>query len=93
MSNRPYIGAIRQYTWDRKSDDPVLGLLIGGGIGIAAHVTKSEAYALADWIVDAADKLPEPRAPKPCYASPSDRLTAADGSSEPDLPSTSAENE
>lgn len=60
MSNRPYIGDIKPYTWNRLNNgECVPGLLIGGRIGIAAHVTKTEAYALADWIVDAADKLPD----------------------------------
>lgn len=89
---RPYIGRVRPYTWTPKTgDDPVPGLLLGGAAGIAAHLTKTEAYELANQIVDAADKLPEPRAPKPCYASRNDGLTAADGTPEEPLPATPAE--
>lgn len=92
MITRPHIVAIRPYTWNTKSREPdIRGLLVEGNGVIAAHVTKTEAYALADWIVDAADKLPEPREPKPCYTRHSDSLTAADGTPEEPLPATSAE--
>lgn len=64
MSNhtdrRPYIGRIWQYTWkDRATGEHTPGIALGGGGGLAAHLTKDEAYSLANDIVDAADKLPE----------------------------------
>lgn len=58
--DRPYIGAIKPYTWKpRKGTDQVPGLLIGGASGVAAHLTKAEAYDLANRLVDAADQLPD----------------------------------
>lgn len=58
--DRPYIGAIKPYTWKpRKGTDPVPGLLLGGAAGIAAHLTKAEAFDLANRIVDAAEQLPD----------------------------------
>ncbi|MGP5014184.1 hypothetical protein ACTXJX_10220 [Glutamicibacter ardleyensis] len=56
----------------------------------AAHV----ANGITNDIVDAADKLPEPAAPKapvPCYTTHSTPLTAADGTPEPDLPANIAD--
>ena len=97
MSNRPFIGAVRPYTWDPK-DKPVHGLLLGGRGGVAAHVTKAEAYELADRLVDAADSLPDApqptkaqQVPQPCYTSHSGNLTNAAGLPEEPLPATSAE--
>lgn len=94
MNNRPFIGAVKQHAWhDKATNEKTTGLLIAGRSGIAAHVTKPEAYALADWIVDAADRLPEEQTPKPAYARHSAPLTAADGTPEQPLPATSADNE
>lgn len=97
MSKRPYLAAIKPYTWNPNGES-VPGLILRGRSGLAAHVTKAEAYELADQLVDAADSLPDapqpPKArqmPQPCYASNSDTLTAADGTPEEPLPATSAE--
>ena len=98
MKKRPFIGAIKPYTWNRAGrGEQVHGLLIGGLTGVAAHVTKAEAFELANRIVDAAESLTEqsqrpaghakaPREPKPCYLSRSDTLTDAAGAPEPPLP-------
>lgn len=61
MTRRPFIGAIKPHAWiDKVTQATTPGLLIGGAIGVAAHVTKAEAYELADRLVDAADKLNDP---------------------------------
>ncbi|MGO3150406.1 MAG: hypothetical protein ACTIJ0_10205 [Glutamicibacter ardleyensis] len=92
---RPYIGKIWNATWtDQRTGERFPGISLGGGGGLAAHLTKAEAYALANDIVDAADKLPEPaprKAPVPCYTTRSTPLTAADGTPEPDLPANIAD--
>lgn len=96
MANfRPYIGKIWAHDWmDFHTGEVTPGISLSGAVGIAAHLTKAEAYALANDIVDAADKLPEPtpnKAPVPCYPADSTPLTAADGTPEPDLPNLLAE--
>ncbi|MCS3492414.1 hypothetical protein M2368_001417 [Arthrobacter sp. JUb119] len=96
MSNdrRPFIGKIWIEDWRNIHTGKVTpGIKLGGASGIAAHLTKSEAYALANEIVDLADQLPDPTPPKapiPCYGTNSALLTAADGTPEPDLPATIA---
>lgn len=98
MNNkRPYIGRISAYAWrDKSTLERTQGLLMHGASGVAAHLTKAEAYALSDWITDEADKLTEPAtAPQIIrmdYRS-SLPLVAADGSPETPLPATYAEME
>lgn len=92
MHTRPYIGSVSPKIWnDLTTGEQTPGVLVIGLSGMAAHLNKSECYKLANDLVDAADQLPEPLVPKPCYASPSDRLTAADGTTEEPLPATIAE--
>lgn len=96
MSSRPFIGLIKPQDWiDGTTGEEIPGVIVVGVRGIAAHLTKREAYAVANDLVDAADTLPEqPEArqvPTPCYSSHSDTLTAADGSAEPPLPTTAPE--
>lgn len=98
---RPYIGKIWNATWtDRDTGERFPGISLGGGGGLAAHLTKAEAYALANDIVDAADKLPEattaPTTPRivecgqaPLYTTRT--LTNASGDAEQPLETTPAE--
>lgn len=113
---RPYIGHILHRTWTEDSGQAIDGLSLICGQGIAAHLTKPEAYALANRIVDAADKLPDEQTSRPAITAPQNdtsasrtqlrtnmaqsiasapraRLTAADGTEEPALEATPAENE
>lgn len=58
--HRPYIGTIKPYTWNRNGKDAQTpGLLLGGALGVAAHLTKVEAFELANRLVDAAEQLPD----------------------------------
>lgn len=97
MSNRPYIGKVWIEDWTSTyTQQRTPGIKLGGAGGIAAHLTKSEAYSLANDIVDAADKLPEPtpcKAPTPCYTTRGTPLTAADGQPEEPLPTSDLESE
>lgn len=101
MSRRPYIGKIWEQTWtDKRTRETTPGIALGGASGIAAHLTKAEAYTLANDIVDAADKLPEvttaPATPRivecglaPLYTSRT--LINASGDVEQPLPNTPAD--
>jgi hypothetical protein len=53
---RPYV-IPKKYTWKSgdRTETPGIGLLYG--TKIRAHLTAKEAYALADKLVDLADKL------------------------------------
>lgn len=95
---RPYIGRIWEQAWDEKATgEQTPGIMLGGAGGISAHLTKDEAYALANRIVDAADKLPEstpapPRLqPAECPKPPAHMLTDAQGDAEQPLHSTPAD--
>ena len=61
---RPYISRIYPDAWNTRSGNHVNGVVLFGYSGIAAHLTKSEAFALANRIVDAAEQLPDPPAPR-----------------------------
>lgn len=99
MSNRPYIGKVWIQDWtDLHTGEVTPGIKLGGAGGIAAHLTPGEARTLADKLHDLADKmeshcaLQEDRpvavdVPKPVLR----RITAADGTEEPALPSTAPE--
>ncbi|MGP5265248.1 hypothetical protein [Glutamicibacter arilaitensis] len=101
MSRRPYIGKIWEHAWtDDRTGEQTPGIKLGGASGIAAHLTKDEAYSLANDIVDAADKLPEAttspykRQETPCGQSPlhtSQTLTNASGEPEQTLPASIAD--
>lgn len=103
MSRRPYIGKIWEHAWtDDCTGEQTPGIKLGGASGIAAHLTKDEAYSLANDIVDAADKLPEAttspqeRQETPCGLSTlytSHTLTNASGDTEQPLPTTDLESE
>ena len=103
MSRRPYIGKIWEHAWtDDCTGEQTPGIKLGGASGIAAHLTKDEAYSLANDIVDAADKLPEAttspqeRQETPCGVPPlytSQTLTNASGDTEDPLPTTGLERE
>lgn len=98
MKERPYIGHILPRAWGDATGRKIEGLTLVGANGIAAHLTRPEAYELANRIVDAAEQLPEPRnapkrptPPQPAYAPRTRALTAADGTEEPRLPATPAD--
>lgn len=95
---RPYIGRIWAHDWtDLHTGEVTPGIKLGGASGIAAHLSKSEAYALANDIVDAADKLPEHTTapagllPVECPQPPAHTLTDATGTPEQPLPATIAD--
>lgn len=95
-NHRPYIGHIIKRAWAEESGQKVDGIALIGGRGIAAHLTKPEAFALADRIVDAAEHLPDPvkvRQPRRIASASGPQLTAADGTEEPPLPTSPAESE
>lgn len=99
--DRPYIGKVWLSPWTIKSTrETTPGIALGGTRGISAHLTKAEAYTLANDIVDAADKLPEattaPATPRivqcgqaPLYTSRT--LINASGDVEQPLPNTPAD--
>ncbi|UYQ78079.1 hypothetical protein OF385_02600 [Glutamicibacter sp. JL.03c] len=95
-NHRPYIGHIFKRAWTEDSGQKVDGIALIGGRGIAAHLTKPEAFALADRIVDAAEHLPDPAKVRQAQRSAlatRPRLTAADGTEEQPLPTSPAESE
>lgn len=57
---RPNISRIYPELWTTKGGQRVNGIVLYGFTGIAAHLTPTEAYDLADQIVDAAEQLPSP---------------------------------
>ncbi|GGJ72864.1 hypothetical protein [Glutamicibacter ardleyensis] len=93
-NRRPYIGHILHRSWDDEGQK-IDGLSLICGQGIAAHLTKSEAYSFANDLVDAADKLPEPAPgrlqPVECPMQPAHQLTDATGATEEPLPATPAD--
>ncbi|MGP5049112.1 hypothetical protein [Glutamicibacter ardleyensis] len=98
---RPHISRIYPDAWNTRSGNHVNGVVLFGYSGIAAHLTKSEAFALANRIVDAAEQLPDPPAPRhlqshglhiqQMISAPRSRLVAADGTEEKPLPVTQAD--
>lgn len=96
----PYIGSVKIQDWITKDKQRIKGIRLSGASGIAAHLTANDARTLADTLHDLADKLQQateapqhrepPRALQPAYTSYS-TLTAADGTPEPALPTTTAD--
>lgn len=57
---RPYIGKVATYEWfDRITQVGTPGIMIAGLGGIAAHLTKAEAFHLCNEITDLAEQLPD----------------------------------
>lgn len=99
---RPYIGHVKRDVWITRGGEPVDGIVLLGLQGVAAHLTKAEAYQLANRIVDMADALPDALPSTPNRATPragaptpltarKTVLVAADGTEEPPLPTTTAD--
>lgn len=98
---RPHISRIYKDVWNTRGGEHINGIVLFGFSGIAAHLTKAEAFALADRIVDAAEQLPEPvtvrriesqtRQAQRIASASGPRLTAADGTEEQPLESTTAD--
>ncbi|MGO3255073.1 MAG: hypothetical protein ACTIKH_02910 [Glutamicibacter ardleyensis] len=103
--DRPYIGKVWLSPWTIKSTQKkIMGIKIAGMSGIAAHLDKSEAYELANTLVDLADTLPDEAPLEPtratqaqrehaCGQPPAHTLTNASGDVEQPLPTTPAESE
>lgn len=100
---RPHISRIYKDVWNTRSGEHISGIVLFGYSGIAAHLTKSEAFALADRIVDAAENLPDLEPVRRIESHGNNiqristvtrpRLTAADGTEEIPLPTSPAESE
>lgn len=56
MKRRPRIGRIRRHVW-KNGNQRIEGIALRSDSRLVAHLTPSEAYKLADRIVDAVEKL------------------------------------
>lgn len=56
MTRRPRIHRVHRYDW-RNGTEATEGIVLHSGNRIVAHLTPSEAYKLANRIVDTAEKL------------------------------------
>lgn len=56
MTSRPYVSRVRRWTW-RNGQQHTDGIALCAGPRVVAHLTLSEAYKLANKIVDTAEKL------------------------------------
>lgn len=98
---RPYLGRVKPYTWrNPRTGEQTPGIVLNAQHGVVAHLNATEALALADQLVDLAEKLPtattspQERQETPCGISPlytSQTLINASGEPEQTLPASIAD--